>query len=279
MGRPLKWPLVAAAVLGLAAIGLNDAAGQLIHPPKKAEVKADANNDDAVVRQVEQQYGAQIRQVHRTEMHLMRIVAEPTKEQYEKIAADGVTAMKAAAKKYADAMNGNGFIGDEFDPRKSIAEVIAQSVRSTLSPEQFARYEKELKLRTAARKRMVVSNLVSMVDGILILRPDQREKIREILNDNWNEIWDQPQLYMYGRQYIPPMPDAKINPILTDTQRTVWQGVQKMNVRFGMNGRNARAINIPDEAWDNNPQRKNPAPPSDKAAPQKEQAPKAGGKP
>ena len=103
-----------------------------------------------------------------------------------------------------------------------------------------------------------MTNLVAMIDRVLVLRPDQREKLGEVLAGNWNEVWNQPQLLMYGgTQYIPPMPDEKINPILTDAQRAVWQSVRKVNVRFSQNFNNARGIKIPDEVWDDEPKDKN----------------------
>ena len=122
MGYPLKWLLV--VLLGLTVVRVNDAAGRLIHPPKPAEEKAagPADNDDAILKRVEQEYGANFRQIYQDrtapDAHLGRANEGAA---YEKIAADGTTAMKAGARKFADAMNGNGFVGGEFDPRKAIA--------------------------------------------------------------------------------------------------------------------------------------------------------------
>jgi hypothetical protein len=275
MGRQSQRPVLVVVVLALVVFNVTDGTAQLIHPPPAAKAPAvPADVEEAILQQLEQQYGAQFRQIHRTEMHLVRLAAEPTKAQYEKIAADGLVAMKDAAKKFGQAMNGNGWVQGDLEPRKVIAEGIAKAVRATLSPEQAKRYQAELDLRITARKRMVVVNLVAMIDRILILRPEQREKLAEILANNWNEEWNQPQLLMYGRQYIPPMPDAKINPILSEAQRAVWQGVYKQNVRFGVNFNRAQVIKIPDEVWDDDAQRKNPDPPASQKA-----EPKAGGKP
>src|SRR5437660_330428 len=50
--------------------------------------------NDAQLQAWEQAYGPQFRQMLRTELHFVRLVAEPTKQQYEKIAADCEPAIK-----------------------------------------------------------------------------------------------------------------------------------------------------------------------------------------
>jgi hypothetical protein len=141
--------------------------------------------------------------------------------------------VKSAARGLARANLGRN--SQTFDPRAVIAEAVAKSVKANLSSEQVARYEKESALRTAARKRFIVKNMVSMIDKVLILRPDQRDKIGEVLAANWDNGWNQTQIFMYGGQYFPSMPDAKIIPLLSEPQRTVWRGIAKGNVQFGIN--------------------------------------------
>src|SRR5262249_6107601 len=167
----------------LAAFGVDQAPSQGVKAVK-VEVKAipaQAVGEDAFLLQVEQQYAAQFRQLKRSELHFMRVVTEPTKTQYETIAAEAEPAMKAAVRAFAQSMR--GIARDQKDPHAPLTEAIAKSVRAHLSPEQATRYQKELDLRVAARKRLVVNNLVAMIDRILILRPDQRDKLGEILND------------------------------------------------------------------------------------------------
>jgi hypothetical protein len=132
-----------------------------------------------------------------------------------------------------------------------IADALAKSVRTTLSPEQAARYQKEHELRSAARKRAVLLNLVAKVDRLLILTRDQRGKLSEILENHWNDSWDSMQMLMYGGdQYLPEMPEGKILPILTVTQKDVWRGIQKRNIRFGIDLGILQGIQLEDEIWD-----------------------------
>jgi hypothetical protein len=280
--RTGQWLLLAAGMLGLTLVKPGDTPGQEAKAaakpaPKAAPVAFGMGVNDAMVKQWEQRFGPQIRQVHRMELHFMRLVTGPTRQQYEKIAADSEPATKEALQKLVGAMVGRA--ADQSDPRTLIADAIAKSVRETLSPEQAARYQKELDLRAAAHKRLVVMNLVAMTDRVLVLRPDQREQLEKILADNWNESWNQTQMLTYGGQYFPQMPDAKINPILSDAQRAVWRAIPKANIRFGVNFGFVQGGQIEDEVWDDDPPKKKSERADEKARPPSPGAPKAGEKP
>jgi hypothetical protein len=218
--------------------------------------------EDALVQQFEQQFGVQFRQLYRTELHFMRFVCQPTKQQYEKIAAEGETALKATVKKFAvnwrDLQQGRPSAFEQSDPRAAIADALAKLVRATLSPEQAARYQKELDLRAEARKRVVLLNLVAKVDKVLVLTTEQRDKLREILEDNWKDSWNQTQMLMYGGQHFPSMPDLEIRLILTATQKNVWSDIPKGDIRFGFHLGFVQGIEIEEEVWDDEQPQKNP---------------------
>jgi hypothetical protein len=211
--------------------------------------------EDPIVQQFEQQFGPQFRQLYRTELHFMRLVCQPTKQQYEKISGEGEAALKATIRTFAFNVRKPA---EPSDPRTPIAEALVQSVRTTLSPEQAARYQRELDQRAAARKRAALLSLVAKVDKVLILTAEQRVKLSEILENNWNDAWNQTQLLMVGYQYFPAMPDSKIFPILRDIQEDVWRGIPKGNVRFGFNLGNVQGIEIEDEVWDDDRPVQNP---------------------
>ncbi len=182
----------------------------------------------------------------------MRLVTRPTKQQFEKIAADGEAGLKGVIRRFA--RNGaTNSAGDQADPHMLIADALLQPVRTTLSPEQAARYQKELELRAAARKRVVLLDLVAKIDKLLALTTEQRAQIRTILENNWDDSWDHIQFLMYGGQYFPRMPEAKIAPLLTETQKAVWRDIPKGNVRFGLNLQvMLQGFEIEDEVWDDN---------------------------
>src|SRR4051812_41298191 len=100
-------------------------------PAAPAAQKANAAADDAMLQQVEQQYGKYLRQIYRSELHFVRVVAEPTKPQFEKISADGEAAVKTAARTIALSMRGRR--SQEYDPRAAMTEAIGKSVTANLS--------------------------------------------------------------------------------------------------------------------------------------------------
>jgi hypothetical protein len=178
-------------------------------------------------------------------MHFMRLVCQPTKEQFERIAAEAETTHKATMR--APAMR---FMATGVSVlRKPITDALLKSVRKVLSPEQAERYHKELELRNQALKRSVALNLVAKVDKFLILSPQQRRKLSKILQDHWQESWSELQMLMYGSQYFPQMPDAEISRILTDVQKEVWRGLTKAIVHFGFD-LNRLNTDLGDEVWD-----------------------------
>src|SRR5436190_11113190 len=167
MGRLTGRLIGAAGMLGLAAVGFAEPSGQPQDKPKPAAAPAaqlfignfaaPAAND-AMVQQFEQNYGPQVRQMLRTELYFLRQVAQPTKPQYEKIAADGEAALKAAIPTYAEAMFGR--TNNQTNPRTPITSALARSARAHLSPEQAERYQTELDQRVAAQRRCATSSLV-----------------------------------------------------------------------------------------------------------------------
>src|SRR5438552_708049 len=62
-------------------------------------------DDDEVVKQVEQQFGMRFKQpfqqLLKSELHFMRVVCQPTKEQFDKINADGDAALQSVIRNVA----------------------------------------------------------------------------------------------------------------------------------------------------------------------------------
>jgi hypothetical protein len=205
-----------------------------------------------------EQAGGPFRKLYKKELHFMRIMSDPTKQQFEKIAAAGEPALKEVIKKYAAGMRvvqfGNG---DQGDPRADIATAIVKAVQATMPPEQAARYAKEIELRAAARRRVAVLNLIAAMDKTLVLTADQRTKLKKVLEDSWDNSWAEPTMLYNLGNYYPAMPDQKIAPLLGDAQKKVWNGVQK-GIRFGFQMDDGQGEDVDDEAWPGDPPAKKP---------------------
>jgi hypothetical protein len=196
-----------------------------------------------------QQYGPVFKQLHKRELHFMRMICQPTKEQFARIEADTEPALKETIKKIVPLIQRPSAEDDHPDPRKPIAQAIAKSVRTVLSPELESRYQKEIDQRDAANKQVVVLGFVVLADKILALTPDQRVKFGKILNEKWKEASNRKQYLASNGQYFPQMPE-EINGILTEPQKVVWAGVQKTRIHFGFNFGNMLGIGLDEEPWD-----------------------------
>ncbi len=193
---------------------------------------------------LEQQFLQQFRQLSKTELNFVRVVCQPNAEQSTKIKAASELGLKTAIKKFTEIQKKlqQGIRAGEQpqwpDPRKLMAEVLLKTVRKTMSEDQANRYEAELQKRSAARKRAALLNLVAKLDKDLMLTADQRGKLTDVLNSNWQDAWSQQlEVFMYGDTYIPVLPDAQVLPSLTEKQQQIWKGIPKQqNMIWGWAG-------------------------------------------
>lgn len=193
---------------------------------------------------IEQQFAGQFRMLLKTELHFVRTICEPNAEQFKTIKGAGEVSMKDAVKKFADVqkkMQQGIRAGQEPswpDPRNLIADGLAKSVETTLPAEKSKRYREELDKRLAARKRVALLNLVARLDKDLVLTAEQRQKLSASLAEKWKDAWaSQLEVFLYGDQFMPLLPDDQIIPILNDKQKEVWQSTPKnQNTFWGWGG-------------------------------------------
>jgi hypothetical protein len=241
--------------------------------PKKPD-----DQNEALAQSFEQQFGRQFQHLYRSELHLLRVVCKLTKPQYQKVAADGEPALKATKQKFLGYwrnqqqgkwdQSGKG----RAEPRETLSAELEKALQKTLTPEQAAAYKKERDLRTAAQRRAVVKTLLVMMDRQLVLSAEQRDKIHEVLDKNWNDSW-YTYVVRYGGNYYPEMPDAKILPILNDNQKPIWNGRQKINIMFGFYGLGMGNVGEFEETWDDDVPAKPAQPTSEKKAVKKSKQP------
>ena len=227
----------------------------------KAQAQNVAVNDQAL-KQFEARYGRHFDQIVRTELHFIRMVCQPTRQQYAALAADGKLIRTKVLNSFASLPQNrqrNPGNSDDSDARKPVAAELLNSAKRHLSSEQVAAYKIELAARNEARKDTSVLITAVKIDRKLVLTSEQRDKTVTMLNDNWKESWGSMSMLMYGDQYFPDVPDQKLIPILTKTQQNIWRTVsQKNRVVWGFNIGMAAAVAIADEEWEDEPA-ENPA--------------------
>lgn len=185
------------------------------------------------------QWTTQFRPILQVEYLFVRVVCDPTKEQRILIARAGLKALDESAKKYVDwQQNRNRVVGGRLierpaipDTRHFIQDALAAAVKANLSASQAERYRVEIEARAAEQKRVALLNLVAKLDQVLVLSPEQRDKIKESLSAHWNEGWSQGfQNFNLDDQYLPMIPDPVISAHLNDEQKKVWNSTQKIMV-------------------------------------------------
>jgi hypothetical protein len=194
---------------------------------------------------LEQQFRGQFQQLLKTELRFVQTVCRPNAEQYKKIKAAGDVALQATVKKFAEVqkqLQQGGFRAGQQpqfpDPRQMISSALLLSVKQNLSADQLKTYEQELASRAAARKRAAMLNLIAKLDRDLVLTAEQRGKFTKLLNDNWQESWEQQlEVFMYGDQFFPVLPDDKVTPLLSANQKSIWSRLPKhQNTIWGWAG-------------------------------------------
>lgn len=213
----------------------------------------------AAVQQFRQQFGRQIDQVLKTEMHFMRAECNLSKQQYERIYADGELAMvKIIARNVAaGAMDGRARIGAVSDaaarePRAVLAEELTKSAEKHLPAEQAAFYRKEVELRSKFAREAALRLLVSTLDDRLTLSDKQREELFTVLARNWDESWSQAHLLIYGLNTVSNLPNDEILEILSEQQQALFRSMPKHRVSFqtAFGLQRLQGVDVPDEQWD-----------------------------
>jgi hypothetical protein len=116
------------------------------------------------------------------------------------------------------------------DPTVLLHLALAEVLNKTLQPEQRTAYDNEMALRKAYRQRAAIENVVALIDERLVLTIDQRQKLTESLNKNWQASWVQSiEMLINNNQYLPSIPDQFVVSALNDTQKKVWRAAQKQN--------------------------------------------------
>ena len=232
---------------------LGDLIGGLFGRGNRGEPAIAEKLNGNALKQFEAQFGRHFDQMVKTELHFIRVVCQLTREQYDAMAADGKLIRTKTIGKFALLQQGinRGIRSNDSDTRKPISDGLLLSAKRHLSADQVAAYERELTARQEAAKEVAILVTAGKLDRRLVLDTSQRAQVTKVLTDNWNPAWGAPQMMMHGGQHFPDIPDSKITPILTATQKKVLKSAtQQSNVFWGFNIGMNQGIAIVDEKWD-----------------------------
>jgi hypothetical protein len=208
-----------------------------------------------------QQFTTQGKPAIRAELILVRRVCRLNAEALRKLKTDADAALSEVVAKLVDAQVpprvrfvqnrqavAGGIAPPTLDAYQLLQDALRAAVKKNLAPDQWARYEAETQKRSANRKRAAIAFIINAIDRELYLSDDQRARLNESLSAHWDESW---VLYvdylMYGNQFYPQAIVPHVTPILSEAQKRVWQGVQKVGQVFGFGGIWGSFVNDNDE--------------------------------
>ncbi len=183
----------------------------------------------------------------RAELIFVRHLCHLSREDFRTLQRESEAALRDVATRYIQAsqpdrpvsgvllqMNGRSSRSRDLDVAASLQATLINLMKRNLTGDQFATYRRELDLRAARAKESALKYLVEAIDLELYLADDQREKITEGLAKHWNDSWTASlEYFLYGSQVYPIGIDHYVSPILNNTQRKVWQGLQKLQAGGG----------------------------------------------
>ena len=174
-----------------------------------------------------------LKKILNTEIHFVRKVCRPNKEQLEAIHAAGMAAIGNIAQECARLQQKNVH-GQWPDARKQVADALMKKVEEALPAETVARYKQEMAARAEGRKSAALGMMMVSLDRKLMFSPQQFEKARETVDKNWEDKWSR-NLQVFGYDdYAPRPPQSVLGPLLNETQQEIWSQNQNYGqIYFG----------------------------------------------
>jgi len=231
----LSPPRIVTFVLALTSVGTLRA--QAEDAPAEAAPAAAVVVEDLAADPLDaqaMQYEQMLRPKMWRELEFIKQTCNLTREQRPKIKAAADASVKKAAKGALQQMRRPG---NQTDPGAVIRKDLLTTLEKTLSKEQMDHYQQEAARRAAAVKKTTIRSVVAQLDGFLYLTQEQRDKVSDALDKNWQEGWEKwLMIWQYGGTYFPMIPDQHLVPHLSEQQKSVWQGVQKVDPGWGGGG-------------------------------------------
>lgn len=113
----------------------------------------------------------------------------------------------------------------------ALQNLVLDSARKTLTPEQMARLDKGILERATFRRRAFVLYTVSVLDDQLTLTPEQTERLIPKLMNEWKDHTSFPlNMTMGETDSLPQIQESLMKEILTERQMNVWRPLQKYGV-------------------------------------------------
>ncbi len=200
---------------------------------------ANAPNAAAENQALIQQFQQQLRPVMMSELRFVRLMCgDLTLDQRRTIKRQAEASLTQAAKQMSHQQvrqqRGQAVARNKLSdgPRKLIRNEIANALKGALPDDRVASYTAAAELRSNDIKQAAILSVVSLLDGQVNLTSEQREKISDSIAAKWQDDSEKWLLMsqMYADRYFPTGLDQAVVPHLNASQKSVWQGIQKIDV-------------------------------------------------
>lgn len=202
---------------------------------RRARAAIDPEQLAAMIAEMEKQFNRQFAAALAIEINFVQKVCQPTDAEVAEINTALEQYRVELVKKYSEsskkARNGQVPAWSQ-DSHSGIRGQLARVVKTRLTADQAARYEEEVELRDADRKRATINSLVAQIDQAVNLSTTQREQLVESLKSSWKEEWGNQfntSLRQPGNQFHVSLPPRLVEPHLSETQKKIWRAVKDSN--------------------------------------------------
>ena len=114
------------------------------------------------------------------------------------------------------------------NPYKRIRDDVAEFLKPLVTAEQHSKFVEETRLRDAYERETAIAFVLNLLDSRLALSMHQREQMHKKLMTDWKYIdlhWL--DCYVMPTSSFPPAPDQLITPILSGSQRKLFESQQR----------------------------------------------------
>jgi hypothetical protein len=195
------------------------------------------------------QFTQQARPLLRAELIFARNVCHLNREELRKVNQEAQTMLAEVVEKLVDAqfqprarmvqvqVQTQGRVPNSLDAQQLLQDGVVAVMKKNLSAKQWSLYEPERRKRDENRKHTTIRYFVDAIDRDLFLTPEQCKRLEDLLKEKWDAAWTMYlENHLFGNKYYPMTIEPVVTPILTDAQKQVWQGVQKVGIFWGFGG-------------------------------------------
>lgn len=211
------------------------------------------------IRQHARQLEQMLQPALRTELDVIRrSCGDLPREARQTVLAAGRGALTKAALEVATLQMTGGDQRRLVEPRRRIADALAKALEPLVTPEEFAAYRHEQRLRQERREAAARVAIVAKLDRRLDLTAAQRGAIEADLVEHWEPEWarelDDRGIIMNNERPCPDYAAACIEPHLREAQRADWTrwrkaaGAAVIGMQGGVN-LDSLGLHVDDEWW------------------------------